>query len=184
MINDERFVDRAEIVWEKGTNRASFFRGEVNKYGWVDVGSSFLPSELGAAFLFAQLERMDQILERRQLAWQSYRDGLAVLEREGLAGLPVIPEYATNNGHLFYLVCRSGQERDALLGHLRERGIHAVFHYLALHRSPYYRDRHDGRPLPSADRFAACLLRLPMFHQITSSEIEQVVEGVRAFYGV
>lgn len=184
LVNDERFLERSEIVWEKGTNRASFFRGEVNKYGWVDVGSSYLPSELGAAFLYAQLEKMNEILERRQSIWQTYHDGLAVLEREGLAGLPVIPDYATNNGHLFYLLCRSGQERDALLGYLREHGVHAVFHYLALHRSPYYRDRHDGRPLPAADRLTACLLRLPMFHEITDSELEQVITSVRAFYGV
>ena len=156
-INDERFSSRAEILWEKGTNRSAFFRGEVDKYGWVDVGSSFLPSEIIAAFLYAQLEQLNDIQRRRKEIWNIYKAELSALALEGKVGLPVIPEYATNNAHMFYLVCNSAEERQNLIEHLRKNGVHAVFHYLSLHKSPYYATKHDGRALPNCDRFAKCL---------------------------
>lgn len=173
-INDERFVRRAEILWEKGTNRAEFFRGEVNKYGWVDTGSSFLPSELTAAFLYAQLENLDAIQEQRKRLWSAYREQLAPVVDQCGFELPSIPKGAENNAHMFYLVCRSLTERTALIERLKANGIHAVFHYLPLHSSPFYQSRHDGRPLPHCDRFADCLVRLPLFHELAHSDIDRI----------
>jgi dTDP-4-amino-4,6-dideoxygalactose transaminase len=182
VINDERFARRAEIIWEKGTNRAEFFRGEVNKYGWVDVGSSFLPSEIVAAFLFAQLEHLDAIQCRRTELWNAYARQLAELAQQGRIRLPPIPACASNNAHMFALVCRSLDERTALIAHLKRHGILAVFHYLPLHKSPFYAPLHDGRELPHADRFADCLLRLPLFHDLTLGQVEEICGRIREFY--
>ena len=143
-VNDERFIRRAEIIWEKGTNRAEFFRGMVNKYGWVDTGSSFLPSEINSAFLWAQLENLSEIQTRRKAIWDMYYEGLRINADKGFFVLPDLPEYATNNGHMFYLVCRSLEERTQLISYLKERGVSAVFHYLSLHLSDYYKDHHIG----------------------------------------
>lgn len=181
-INDERFIRRAEIIWEKGTNRAEFFRGEVNKYGWVDTGSSFLPSEVTAAFLWAQVENLARIQERRKVLWDKYYENLKPLAEKGLFSLPDIPEYATNNAHMFYLVCRSLEERTGLIKHLKNNGIQAVFHYLALHKSDYYRDKHDGRALPFCDHFADCLVRLPMFYQLTEPEVLSIIDSIKEYY--
>ncbi len=178
-INDERFVRRAEIIWEKGTNRAEFFRGEVNKYGWVDTGSSFLPSEVVSAFLWAQLEDMDNIQAKRKRLWNLYYSLLsAALNTQPSTlnfSLPDIPPYATNNAHMFYLVCRNLEERTALIKRLKENGILAPFHYLSLHSSPYYAPKHDGRALPECDRYADCLVRLPMFYDLTEDEVQDIV---------
>ena len=126
-INDKRFVERAEVIWEKGTNRAEFFRGEVNKYGWVDIGSSFLPSEITAAFLWAQLENLDAIQKKRKKIWKQYYDGLKPLADKGYFKLPEIPDYGVNNGHMFYLVCPSLAERISLIAHLKENGYLLYF---------------------------------------------------------
>ncbi|GHT59035.1 dTDP-4-amino-4,6-dideoxy-D-glucose transaminase [Bacteroidia bacterium] len=183
-INDERFIRRAEIIWEKGTNRAEFFRGEVNKYGWVDTGSSFLPSEIVAAFLWAQIEHLDDIQNRRKKLWNLYYENL-----QGIAGqarndsrfqLPNIPEYATNNAHMFYLVCNSLEDRSKLITHLKENGILAVFHYLSLHSSPFYKDKHDGRELKNCDNFADCLVRLPLFYELRDKEIEKICNIIKS----
>lgn len=183
VVNDDgRFAGRPEIIWEKGTNRAAFFRGEVDKYGWVDTGSSFLPSEITAAFLCAQLEGMDAIQAKRKLLWSRYAEELSGLERQGKIVLPRIPAYATNNAHVFHVVCRSLEERTALMAHLKSQGVSSVFHYLPLHKSPYYASRHDGRALPNADRFADCLLRLPLYVDLTLAQVEQVCGCVRDFY--
>lgn len=181
-INDERFVRRSEIIWEKGTNRAEFFRGEVNKYGWCDMGSSFLPSEINAAFLWAQLENLEAIQGRRMALWRRYHDGLAALAREGRFATPDIPDYATCNAHMFYLVCRSLEERTGLIAHLKGHGISAPFHYLALHKSAYYAARHDGRPLPQCDRYADCLVRLPLFYELTEEQVDGIVNCIKAYY--
>ena len=181
-INDERFIHRAEIIWEKGTNRAEFFRGEVNKYGWVDTGSSFLPSEIIAAFLWAQIENLDDIQARRKALWQMYYDGLKPLADKGYFKLPEIPDYATNNAHMFYLVCRSLEERTTLIAHLRRNDILSVFHYLSLHSSDYYRDKHDGRKLPNCDHFADCLVRLPMFYELKEEEVGKIVLYINDLY--
>ena len=175
-INDERFIRRAEIIWEKGTNRAEFFRGEVNKYGWVDTGSSFLPSEVIAAFLWAQLEHLDDIQSRRKHLWELYNTCLSPLTSNlsSKLALPVIPSYATNNAHMFYLVCNSLEERMELIKHLKDNGVLAVFHYLSLHSSPYYQARHDGRALPECDRYADCLVRLPMYYDLKDEEVLEI----------
>jgi len=181
-INDPRFIRRAEIIWEKGTNRAEFFRGEVNKYGWCDRGSSFLPSELTAAFLWAQIENLDDIQRVRKSHWGAYRQALTPLAEKGYFTLPDIPEYATNNAHMFYIVLPDLETRTRLIAHLKERGILSVFHYLSLHSSAYYTDKHDGRELPQCDRYADCLLRLPMFYELTPEEIKQVTDAIAEFF--
>ena len=183
-INDERFIRRAEIIWEKGTNRAEFFRGEVNKYGWVDTGSSFLPSEVVAAFLWAQLEHLDDIQTRRKHLWELYHAGLSPLTSHlsPKLALPVIPEYATNNAHMFYLVCNNLEQRTALIKQLKDNGIQAVFHYLSLHSSPYYADKHEGRELPECDRYADCLVRLPMFYDLKDETVIEICNTINAFF--
>lgn len=182
-INDERFIRRSEIIWEKGTNRSEFFRGEVNKYGWVDTGSSFLPSEIISAFLYAQLENMDMIQNRRKAIWEQYYAGLKGLADKGYFCLPDLPDYATNNAHMFYLVCRSIDERSALIKYLKDNGVGAVFHYLSLHKSEYYKNHYTDIPeLPSCDRFADCLVRLPMFYELSDMDIEKIISAIHEFY--
>lgn len=182
LINDPALINRAEIIWEKGTNRAAFARGEVEKYEWVEPGSSFLPNELTAAFLFGQLEQLDDIQQKRMRIWQDYYSRLSDLATEGFIGLPQVPAYAAHNGHLFYLTTRNAVERDRLLNHLLKNDIHAVFHYLSLHRSPYYKRLHDGRDLPWADHYASTLLRLPFFYSLQPSEIDRISEIIHQFY--
>jgi dTDP-4-amino-4,6-dideoxygalactose transaminase len=174
-INDERFIKRAEIVWEKGTNRTEFFRGEVNKYGWVDIGSSFLPSEIIAAYLFAQLENLNDIQTKRKTIWQAYYKGLETWSNQNGIGLPFIPEYATNNGHMFYMVFTDLQKRTSLIEHLKNNGIYAVSHYLSLHKSPYYLQKHDGRELPNSDRYTDCLIRLPLFYELNMVDVDKII---------
>lgn len=183
IVNDDQFSKRSEIIWEKGTNRAAFFRGEVDKYGWVDIGSSFLPADTVAAFLYAQLEHIEDIQARRKRIWSLYREGLEILETKGLLKLPYIPEYATNNGHMFYLICPDLSQRSRLIEHLKRQGILAVFHYLSLHRSPYYEKRHDGRELPNADRYTDCLLRLPLYYELKDSDVGIVIDCILSFFG-
>ncbi len=182
VINDDRFVRRAEVIWEKGTNRAEFFRGEVNKYGWCDTGSSFLPSEIIAAFLWAQLEQLDKIQSRRESLWDQYFNLLKPLADNGLFRLPDIPGYATNNAHMFYLVCNSIEERTELIKKLKENYIQAVFHYLSLHSSPFYLNKHDGRNLPNCDRYADCLVRLPLFFDLTNDELGLTCQLISSFF--
>ena len=181
-INDERFMRRAEIIWEKGTNRAEFFRGEVNKYGWVDIGSSFLPSEVIAAFLWAQLENLEDIQQRRIELWNNYCMALKPLAKKGYFKLPEMPEYATNNAHMFYLVCHSLKERTNLIEHLKKSGILAVFHYLSLHTSEYYKKKHDGRKLPQSDKFTNCLVRLPLFYELDFENLNYIIRHIKEFY--
>lgn len=175
VVNDDRFLDRAEIIWEKGTNRAAFWRGEVDKYGWVDVGSSFLPSEIIAAFLFAQLENLENIQAVRKRHWDTYFDSLEVLEEQRIASRPWMPGYATNNAHMFYLICDSVDIRSALIDKLKENNIHAVFHYLSLHQSPFYLNKHDGRKLPHSDRYSGTLVRLPMYYELETQNIINIL---------
>ena len=181
VINDARFIRRAEIIWEKGTNRAEFFRGEVNKYGWCDTGSSFLPSEIIAAFLWAQLEELDAIQSKRKKLWNQYFELLKPLADKGAFCLPEIPDYATNNAHMFYLVNHSIEERSALIKLLKANDVQAVFHYLSLHSSPYYHERHDGRELPNCDRFADCLVRLPLFYDLCMDTVGNICDVIDNF---
>lgn len=179
-INDDRFTHRAEIIWEKGTNRAEFFRGEVNKYGWVDTGSSFLPSEVIAAFLWAQLENLDDIQQKRKQIWQKYYDELKPCTDKGYFQLPEIPDYATNNAHMFYLVCNTLSERSKLIAHLKQNDIFAVFHYLSLHSSDFYINKHDGRALVNCDRFADCLVRLPLFYELNMEDLFKIINFIKS----
>ena len=183
-VNDDSFIRRAEIIWEKGTNRAEFFRGMVNKYGWVDTGSSFLPSEINSAFLYAQLENLGDIQNKRKAIWQKYYDALKDLEDSGFVKLPVMPDFSTNNGHMFYMVCRNLEERTALISHMREGDVLAVFHYLSLHKSDYYTQHHKGEipELPCCDRFADQLVRLPLYYELTDEEQDKVIRLIREFY--
>ncbi|CAL2103432.1 dTDP-4-dehydro-6-deoxy-D-glucose transaminase [Tenacibaculum sp. 190130A14a] len=174
-INDERFVKRSEIIWEKGTNRAEFFRGEVNKYGWVDTGSSFLPSEVIAAFLWAQIENLDKIQNRRKEIWERYHNGLKSRGLKHIV-LPKVPEYATNNAHMFYILTENLEHRTRVIKKLKENGFSAVFHYISLHSSPYYIDKHDGRDLENSDKFTSNLIRLPFFYELSNESIESIIK--------
>jgi dTDP-4-amino-4,6-dideoxygalactose transaminase len=165
-INDEQFINRAEIIWEKGTNRSSFFRGEVDKYGWVDIGSSFLPSEIIAAFLWAQLENLQNIQDKRKSHWNNYYDSLFDWAKSHNITLPDMPTFATNNAHMFYLVCNSLEQRTAIINLLKSNKILSVFHYISLHKSPFFEEKHNGRLLPESDMFTDCLVRLPMFFEL------------------
>lgn len=181
IVNDERMIRRAEILWEKGTNRAEFFRGAVNKYGWVDMGSSFLPSEINAAFLWAQLENLDEIQNKRKLLWNTYFELLLPLADKGVFSLPDLPDYATNNAHMFYLTFSDLEKRSKFIQYMKENGILTVFHYLSLHSSKYYEDKHDGRPLPECDRYADTLVRLPMYYDLEIEQVEDICRVIGEF---
>ena len=182
VINDEQFLQRAEIIWEKGTNRSAFFRGEVDKYKWVDIGSSFLPSEIIAAFLWAQLENLDNIQSKRKHIWNSYYQGLKPLQEKGIITLPVIPEYSTNNAHMFYLICDDLELRTKLITQLKQKNILSVFHYISLHKSPFYAVRYQGGVLTYADMYSDCLLRLPLFYELTDEQISYITDAVNSFF--
>ncbi len=182
VMNDPSFIQRAEIIREKGTNRSAFFRGEIDKYGWVDIGSSFLPSEIIAAFLFAQLENMNKIQAKRKFSWETYHDALKPLAAKGYFKTPFIPAYATNNAHIYYIVCNTPDERQRLIAELKKEQIYSVFHYLSLHKSEFYKDKYSGPELPNSDHFSDCLIRLPMFYDLSEKEIIQVVKVIKKFY--
>lgn len=176
VVNDEKLIPRAEIIWEKGTNRASFFRGEVNKYGWVDTGSSFLPSEIISAFLWAQLENLDKIQAKRKLIWKTYYDNLKQKINPSFK-LPEIPNYATNNAHMFYLIFNTLEDRTAMISKLKEHNILSVFHYLSLHKSEFYNDFHDNsRDLCNSDKFTDCLLRLPLYYELELQQVDLITK--------
>ena len=177
-VNDERFIRRSEIIWEKGTNRAEFFRGEVNKYGWVDIGSSFLPSELISAFLFAQLENLDTIQQKRKSIWNHYYKNLVEWQSKLNLQLPIIPNYATNNAHMFYLIFESLEQRTEMIAKLKKKNISAVFHYLSLHSSPYFKDKYSGEELQNSDRFSDCLLRLPLYYELSIEDVDRILEVI------
>lgn len=183
VINDENFIARSEIIWEKGTNRSAFFKGEIDKYGWVDTGSSFLPSELIAAFLYAQLENLTEIQNRRKEIWNLYYEELKFLQEEGKLKLPSIPEYATNNAHMFYLIVNNLEERDKLISFLKNKGVHAVFHYLSLHKSDYYLNNQVGVDfLPRADYYSNCLIRLPFFYELEEHKVRLITGMIKKYY--
>lgn len=181
-INDDRFIQRAEIIWEKGTNRSQFFRGEVDKYSWVDTGSSFLPSEIISAFLWAQIENMGDIQNKRIKIWNRYYEGLSSFEPVSIKKpkLPLVPEYATNNAHMFYLVCDNVDDRTKFIQHLKDKGILSVFHYLSLHKSSYY-EKYSTRKseLPNSDMFSDCLVRLPLFYELTDEQVEYIINTIK-----
>jgi dTDP-4-amino-4,6-dideoxygalactose transaminase len=177
-INDEKFINRAEIIWEKGTNRSMFFRGEINKYGWVDTGSSFLPSEIISAFLWAQLENIDSIQEKRLAIWNRYFEGLK--DNKNFS-LPQIPDYATNNAHMFFIICKDLNCRTELINRLKENEILAVFHYLSLHKSEFYAEKHSNGELANSDHFEDCLLRLPLYFELSETEQQKIIDIINKF---
>lgn len=180
-INDEKYNERAEIIREKGTNRSQFFRGEVDKYGWMDIGSSFLPSDIIAAFLYAQLEKMDIIQTQRKLIWDKYMEALSLLKKYQIQ-LPEIPTYATNNAHMFFLVCTSLAQRTKLIEYLKSVGIYAVFHYQSLHKSAYYAHQYIGHELLQSDRYTDCLVRLPFYYELTDDQQSYIIEHVIKYF--
>lgn len=185
LINDASLIERAEIIREKGTNRSRFFRGEVDKYTWVDIGSSYLPSDILAAFLYAQMENADQILAQRNLIYDLYMEGLRPLaeNEKGYIQLPFIPSDCHCNGHLFHIITRSLEERVGLIKFLGEHGILAVFHYVPLHNSPagqlYGR---AGGTLEVTERVSDVLLRLPLYYEMTPENVHYVVDKIFRFY--
>ena len=178
IVNDDKYVERSEIIWEKGTNRAAFFRGEVDKYTWVDVGSSFLPSELNAAFLWAQLENYDQIQHSRLAAWKYYEDHLAGAEN---IALPNIPDFSTNNAHIFYILCNDEEHRNDLSAYLKERSIQAYFHFGCLDTSKVNQNIDAESNFPNAQKFEQKLLRLPLFNDISKEQLIEVIMEVKSF---
>jgi dTDP-4-amino-4,6-dideoxygalactose transaminase len=181
VINDSRFIERAEIIREKGTNRSKFFRGEVDKYNWVDIGSSFLPSDIIAAFLYAQLENIELIQNKRKQLWKTYFDKLSAISDR--IQLPSIPDFATNNAHMFYIVCKDENQRNALILHLKNENVHSVFHYLSLHKSPFYADKHGDRVLPLSDFYTDGLIRLPLFFELETSQVESIIcKSILSFF--
>ena len=181
VVNENKFVKRAEIIWEKGTDRAAFYRGEVNKYGWKDIGSSFLPSEVTAAMLYAQLEQFEEIQTKRKNVWHHYYSCLKPLEEKGIIMLPLVPEWATVNGNMFFMITRDPEERSALLTFLKKEGINAVFHYLPLHSSDFFIRKHDGRSLPNTDHFSDCIIRLPFYNELKEEELNYVTNTIKRF---
>ncbi len=184
VINDKRFESRAEVIWEKGTNRSAFFKGEVDSYNWIDIGSSFLPSEIMAAFLFAQIEAFDKIMHLRKVAWDTYLNRLELLLGNCWFKLLPSPDLGTHNNHVFALICSNKAERDALMAKLGENGYMAVSHYRCLHESPYYVKRHDGRKLPNSKAFEECLVRLPLYPELSKDVIDEICSVIRSFYKV
>lgn len=182
LIREEKDIGRAEIIREKGTDRSRFFRGEIGKYTWVDAGSSYLPSELNAAYLYAQLEMVDRIIEDRMHTWQVYRDNLREIAEEGYIELPHIPDECTHNAHMFYIKTKDIQERTRLLAFLKERGVGAVFHYIPLHTSAAGRKygRFSGEDVFTTKE-SERLLRLPLYYGMSDEKYE-MIERVREFY--
>lgn len=184
LINNEKFIEQAEIFWEKGTNRKQFFRGEVDKYTWVDIGSSFLPSELVGAFLYAQLEQAEKIIEARARIAEQYLMLLRPLEEKGVIRLPVAESGNNGNGHIFYIITRSLEERGRLIVYLKQKEIWSVFHYVPLHSSPagikYGRTNGDMR---NTDDLSDRVLRLPIYYEMREKDVEMVAEHVGRFYG-
>ncbi len=180
VINDERFFERAEIIREKGTNRSKFFRGEIDKYGWVDIGSSYLPSEIISAFLYGQLENIDTIQEKRKQLWNKYYHNLETLGNT--IQLPIVPNHSTNNAHIFYIVLKNIEERDALIMYMRKKEIYPVFHYLSLHKSAYFLTENVEKSLPNADHFTNSLLRLPLYYELSLPEVDLICAEIKSFF--
>ncbi|MBN1597324.1 MAG: dTDP-4-amino-4,6-dideoxygalactose transaminase [Bacteroidales bacterium] len=180
-VNERHYIDRAEKIWEKGTNRAQFFRGEASYYEWKDTGSSFLPSEIIAAFLYSQLEDIDVIQKRRLNLWHQYNSGFKKFHCEKYIKLPVIPEYATINGNSFYLICRDRSVRDGLISHLKKYGVMLLSHYLPLHKSEYYSKKHDGRILARSEKYSETIVRFPIYFELKEEQVDDIVNKTHSF---
>ncbi len=184
ILNDSSFYSRAEILRDKGTNRSAFFQGKVDKYNWVDVGSSFVQSDLLAALLYSQFLNLDVIQKKRIDVWNIYSEKLSVLNSKGICSTTKLTEHSTNNAHVFYLICRSLDERIKLAKYLKSFDITASFHYQSLHSSPYYSPKHDGRILINSDKFSNQLLRLPLYSDLSIQDAETISNHILKFYGL
>lgn len=183
IINNKKFAERAGIIWGKGTNRSKFMKGQVDKYTWIDIGSSYLPGEIIAAFLYAQLEMVSSITKQRIRIWNKYHKKLETLEKSDLIKRPFIPSYAQHNGHLYYIITKKPEVRNKLIDFLKKRGIYAPFHYVPLHSSPAgKRYARFAGTMKVTDRVAGTLIRLPLFYDITDKEIEYVVQSIYDFF--
>lgn len=183
VVGDPALAERAEILWEKGTNRSAFLRGEVDKYTWVDLGSSFLPSEVTAAMLAAQLEETDEINAARLVIWEAYQAAFAALAGKGLVGVPFVPERARHNAHLYYLILQSADQRDAYIAHMRACGVQVVFHYVPLHDSPAGRRfGREASPMANSFRAGAQLIRLPLWPGMAAAEMSRTIEATLEFF--
>lgn len=180
VINDPALAARAEVIRNKGTNRSAFLRGEVNKYEWVGLGFSAIPSAITAAFLYPQLERIDEVQQKRTQLWNAYYERLSSLNER--IELPIVPSYSSNNAHIFYLICKDIAERDALIKYLKKQEIQAVFHYQALHKSPYFEKQYGDKALPNAERYSDALLRLPLYYELTQLELTTICDHILEFY--
>ena len=183
-VNDNSFTERAEIIYEKGTNRSKFMRGEIDKYGWVDIGSSFLASEITSAFLLAQLEKIKIIQSKRLNTWNRYKNNLKDLSSHNKNILPNIPDYATNNAHVFYILCENFVERKNLIKFLNSNGVNASFHYSSLHNSEYFKNSYKGEKLIQAEKWSKCLLRLPLYADLENEKVDFVSSLILKFYNV
>jgi dTDP-4-amino-4,6-dideoxygalactose transaminase len=183
IINDEDFFERAEIIREKGTNRSSFFRGQVDKYTWVDIGSSYLPGELQAAHLYSQLLQAEEIRDKRVAVWERYAEGLKSLQDRNLVELMAIPETCEHNGHLFFLKCKTAEYRDELIKYLKDKGVTAVFHYIPLHSSPAGEKYGEfiGEDIHTTDS-SMRLVRLPIFYNLLLTEVDYIVDAILTYY--
>ena len=179
-LNNSNFINDAEIIREKGTNRSSFFRGEIDKYGWVSLGSSYLPSEILAAFLYAQLEEVKKITSMKKSVWKYYFDSLKSLNLD--LCLPTIPAFSNHNAHIFHIICTSEKERNNLLFFLKKRGIQATFHYQALHASDFFKNEYDGPPLVNSIKYSNCLLRLPIYPHLKKTEQNYIIDSIINFF--
>ena len=182
VLNNSIYLDRAETIWEKGTNRLQFFRGEVDKYGWVDIGSSYLPSELISAYLYGQLTNINSIQKKRKELWDYYK---SLIENSEIIldffSLPHIPKYATNNAHMFYLISKKKSIRDNLISFFKKNNIMATFHYQSLHLSQFFKNQYKGEKLKNAEFYSERLIRLPLFVELTKEKIEFIVEKLELF---
>ncbi len=183
LINNEKFIERAEIIWEKGTNRQQFFRGEIDKYTWVDIGSSFLPSELNAAYLWAQFEHLDDIQNKRKELFEYYYTELKQLEEKKVLSLPIISNECSPNYHIFYLILKNEKTRNSLMDHLKSKGILAVFHYIPLHLSPMGKKiGYKNGDFPITEDLSERLLRLPMYYSLTETEQDYIIKNIIEFF--
>ena len=181
-VNDERFRMRAEIIREKGTNRASFFRGEVDKYGWVEMGSSFLPSDIVAAVLYGQLEQLSAIQQNRMNVWNQYHDAFNMFEKDAAISRMYVPENVQHNAHMYYLLFQNLEQRSSYIDYMKSHEVQCSFHYLSLHDSKFFRNQYSGGALKNSDHFSNTLVRLPLYNGLSKAEIDQVIDYTLKFY--
>lgn len=182
LLNNESFIEDAEIIREKGTNRCKFFRGQIDKYTWVQLGSSFLPSDINAAILYSQFEHFDEIQKRRLDIFNRYCDGLKDLQDKGLIRLPITNDFAEGNGHMVYILLNDMKTRDKLLKYMNDNGVNCTFHYIPLHLSDFYLKHYGEIKLPVTEKLSGCIMRLPMYFSLKNDEIDYIVDKIHSYF--